>query len=68
MDMQGRTSIFQKKMPQKENAHFTPMRNQITDLNAIGFQPHIKKSLGNDKYSEETNKTAFSVVQEFITL
>ena len=43
-------------------------RNQmINDLNALGFEPILKNLLyGNERYSEETNKIAFSAFQEFI--
>ena len=39
----------------------------INDLNALGFDPLLTNLLcGNEMYSEETNKIAFSAVQDFI--
>ena len=39
----------------------------INDHNSLGFEPLLKNLLyGNDRYSEGTNKIAFSAVQEFI--
>ena len=41
----------------------------INDLIAIGFEPLLKHLLyGNESYSQETNKTAFSAVQEIIKI
>ena len=41
----------------------------ITELNRLGFEPLLNNLLyGNATCSEETNPTAFLIIQQFITL
>ena len=60
-----------KRAPQAFSSRM-PTLHQIEEsnnLNAIDFESPLKNLLyGNEWYSEETNKIAFSAIQEFITL